>query len=450
MKKRAGILCTLLLLFMVCAVTAATPSTSTTSSASSSSSSSSTSTSTTLSAENALAQVYVSSVTVFPESFYPYEDGTITVQITNSGSQSVAFSQANLLDDHFIVKNPDAYRGMIYLGPGNTMTYTFLVTAEPPEGTYFPLFSVSSRDAGSIRYPIKVAIDSTDIRTGISQKPDAFPRDSASTVNVSIFNPRKGLIDSIEITPIGTNADVSPSQKFIYSLNAESASEIPFTITPHGNSSVKFHIAYQNGDNNHATDLILPINIGEDKTGAKPIVNNIALISQGSSYKLTGDVNNAGISDAKALIVTVGSPARAVEPYPEYAVGSLAADDFASFEVNFASSDLSSIPLVITWKDANGNSFTSTKNFDLRSAQSLGSTGSSGSGSGSSGSTTTGQNSGSSSYRGGGGNSIFGIGGGRGGGIASFYPVIAGVIILVIAIVLYTKRKWVAKKLKRD
>ena len=442
MKKQAGILITLFLLFIVCAATAATPSTTTTSSASSGS----TSTSTTLSAENALAQVYVSSVTVEPESFYPYEDGTITVKITNSGSQAVAFSQASLLDDNIIAKNPDANRAMIYLGPGNTMTYTFLVTAKPPEGTYFPVFSVASRDAGSVRYPIKVTIDSTDIRTGISKKPDAFPLDAASSVNLSIFNPRKGLIDSVIITPTGINADVNPPEKFIASINAESALEIPFTVTPHGNSSVKFHIAYQNGDNNHTTDLTLPINIGEDKTGARPIVNNIALVSQGPSFKLTGDVNNAGISDAKGLVVTVGSPARAVEPYPEYAIGSLAADDFSSFEINFASTDLSSIPLVITWKDADGNSFTTTKNLDLRSAQNFGS---SGSGSGSSGIAGTGQNPGSSPARGG-GNSMFGIGGSRGGGLAAFYPVIAGAIILIAAVIIYKKRKWITRKLKRD
>nr|WP_320160288.1 hypothetical protein [uncultured Methanoregula sp.] len=449
MKKQVIILCVLSLLFLVCTVTAAGTSVSTTSSASSSSSSSSTSTSTTLSPENALAQVYVSSVTVDPESFYPYETGTITVQITNAGSQSVAFSQATILSEDFNLENPDSYRGMIYLGPGNTMTYTFIVKAASSEGTYFPLFTVASRDSGSIRYPIKVAIDKTDIRTGISQRPDAFPLDAASTVNVSIFNPRKGLLDSIEITPTGINADVSPSQKFIASLNGESVLEIPFTVTPHGNnSSVNFHIAYQNGDNDHAANLSLPLNIGEDKTGAKPIVNNIALVSQGSSYKLTGDVNNAGISDAKGLVVTVGSPARAVEPYPEYAIGSLAADDFSSFEVNFASTDLSSVPLVITWKDTDGNSFSTTKNLDLRSAQSFGLTGSTGSSTGGIGSAGTGQNAGSASNRG--GNSLFGIGGTRGGGIAAFYPVIAGVVILVIAIVLWIKRKWIARKLKRD
>ena len=37
------------------------------------------------SGEQALSQVFVSSVTVDPQEFYPYEHGTITVQLTNTG-----------------------------------------------------------------------------------------------------------------------------------------------------------------------------------------------------------------------------------------------------------------------------------------------------------------------------------------------------------------------------
>jgi archaellum component FlaF (FlaF/FlaG flagellin family) len=122
-----------MILIVTAAVSAATTTTS------SSTSSSSGSTSTTLTAEQALAQVYVSSVTVDPESFYPYEDGTITVQLTNSGSESVALGKADLLDNTIIPKNSESYNKMVYLGPGNTMTYTFQVTARPPAGTYFPL-----------------------------------------------------------------------------------------------------------------------------------------------------------------------------------------------------------------------------------------------------------------------------------------------------------------------
>ena len=43
--------------------------------------------------------------------------------------------------------------------------------------------------------------------------------------------------------------------------------------------------------------------------------------------------------------------------------------------------------------------------------------------------------------------SILGIGGSRGNGISAFYPVIAGGVILVVAIVFWVKRKPIKAKL---
>ena len=92
--------------------------------------------------------------------------------------------------------------------------------------------------------------------------------------------------------------------------------------------------------------------------------------------------------------------------------------------------------------------------FDLRSLVSTygtGSTRSGSSGSGSTGSTTAGGTS-TAGYggaaRGGGG--LFGIGGGRAGGLSAFYPVIAGGIIVIAAIVLYIKRKWIRAKFRKQ
>ena len=115
-------------------------------------------------------------------------------------------------------------------------------------------------------------------------------------------------------------------------------------------------------------NVILPIVLGENKKAAIPIVNNVELTSAGSSYTLKGDINNAGLTDAKSMVVTVGTSAKAVEPYAQYAIGSLAADDFSSFEITFTTTDLSSVPLVITWKDKDGNSFSITKNLNLRTS----------------------------------------------------------------------------------
>jgi hypothetical protein len=287
-------------------------------------------------------------------------------------------------------------------------------------------------------------------------KPDNFAISRKDTVNVSITNPRGGDITNVLVIPDGTGVDVTPSEAWVGTLNTRSSVQVAFQVTPgQQQPSLTFHVSFQNGENKHTQDIVLPLNIGEDKTGAVPVVNNIAVTFQGSSYKLSGDVNNAGITDAKAMVLTTGAPAKAVEPYAEYSIGSLASDDFSSFEVTFTSNDLSSVPLVIRWKDADGNSFSTTKNLDLRSITSSGSTGTGTGSSGSSG--TTGAAAGNSSGRTfsggggpGGGGGIFGFGGGsRGGGLSSFYPIIAGGIIIIAGIAVWMKRKWIAAKLKR-
>jgi hypothetical protein len=416
-----------------------------------------TSDSTSTTAQDAASLVYVSSAKIDPEVFYPYEQGTITVTLMNSGTSSIGLSNPDILSDKVHIMNKDSWNTMSFIGPGSTTTYSFLVKVDPPDGTYFPLFTVGTQNAGSIHYPLIIKVDSADIQASISQKPDTFAQSTKDMVNVSIINPRAAAIKNIIITPSGEGIEVSPSQKYVSVLNGQSSVEIPFSVTPNQDTNLTFHISYQNGDNDHSTDVILPIVLGDNKKAALPIVNNVELTSAGSSYTLKGDINNAGLTDAKSMVVTVGTPAIAAEPYAQYAIGSLASDDFSSFEITFTTTDLSSVPLVITWKDKDGNSFSITKNLNLRTGSGSGSTGtvSAGSGSSSAGVTPTTTGSSSSRTSGGfsggppGGGGIFGFGGRSSGGISSFYPVIATGIIIIAGIVLWMKRKWIIAKLKK-
>jgi hypothetical protein len=443
MWRKSVIPCLIVLVLMISSANAATSTT--------------TSDSTSTLSQDAASQVYVSSVKIDPEVFYPYELGTITVTLTNSGTSSVGLSNPDILSEKIHIMNKDSWNTMSFIGPGSSLTYSFLVKADPPDGTYFPLFTVGAQNAGSIHYPLLIKVDSADIQASISQQPDNFALSTKDTVTLNIINPRNAVIKNIIVTPAGEGIDVSPSQKYISVLNGQSSVEVPFSVTPNQQSSLNFHISYQNGDNDHTTDLILPITLGDNKKAAIPVVNNVELASSGTSYILTGDVNNAGLTDAKSMIVTVSAPAQSVEPYAQYAIGSLAADDFSSFEITFSSRDLSSVPLLITWKDNDGNSFNTTKILNLRTTSGSGNTGSvsgsSGSSSGSGTPATTGSFARTSGgFSGGppGGGSIFGFGGNRGGGISSFYPVIAAGIIIIAGIVLWTKRKWIAAKLKKQ
>ena len=198
----------------------------------------------------------------------------------------------------------------------------------------------------------------------------------------------------------------------------------------------------------HTTNVTIPVIVGNDKTAAVPVVNNVALTSKGLYYDLTGDITNAGVTDAKGLVVTVGSPAQGTETYPEYAIGALAADDSGSFEVTFTATDVSAVPLVIRWKGSDGGDYSITKTLDLTST------------SGTAGNTSSPEASGvPAGMPAGGPGGIGGPGGSRttslfsgsnSGGLSSFYPVIAAGVLVVIGIVLYTKRKWLVLKLKKQ
>jgi len=466
MKIQSALIGILMLFLMVAAASAAgSGSTSTASTSSSSSSTSSVSASTTVSAEEALSEVYVSSVTVDPQVFYPGDQGTITVQLTNTGTQDVAFEHADILNSQNVYipdETDNPYQVMTYLGPGNTMTYTFNIVAKGPDGLYYPDFSVASRDSNSIIYPIKVQVDSTPVQEAISQKPDYFGINTTDTVNLTITNPRAGAISNVEITPSGTGFGISPLQSFIASIPGDSSLNVPFAITPNqAGSSVTFTIQYSNGQtiqNPHTDTVVLPLNVGQDKTAASMDVNDLALTEVNGAYELTGDVTNTGITDANGLVVSVGAPAQQVEPYSSYAVGSLTSNDFSSFTLTFTASDLSAIPITTSWKDANGNTLTTVQTFDLRSLATALEASSRSSGGLIGGSSTGSTSSASSGYAGAaggyagarGGGGLFGIGGGRGGGLSSFYPVIIGAIVVIAAIALYVKRKWILGKFRKQ
>jgi hypothetical protein len=437
----------LVLFLLVCGIASgATTTVSTTSNANSGSSTSTSSTTT-----DSSSFVYISGIDYNPQVFYPYEQGIVTVHLTNSGTTSVGVSQPDLIGTSVHVTNSNSFQTLSYIGPGATMDVSFVVQVGGTDGTFYPLFTIGTKDSNAIHFPIKVVVDSTDIRATVIQKPDNFAISRSDIVNLSIVNARDGPINNVIVTTSGTGLEISPSEAFISTLNAGSSNVLSFKVDPNQQTDLTFHIAYENGDNKHNLDVALPINIGEDKTGANPVINNIALTPQGNSYQMTGDVSNAGITDAKSMVISLGAPAKGVEPYANYAIGSLASDDFSSFTLTFTSNDLSAVPVNVQWKDAEGNTFSTTTTLDLRTiggaslsgTRTSGSTGSTTGGAAAAGGATGG------AARGGGGG-IFGFGGSRSSGLSSFYPVIAAGIIIVAGIVLYTKRKWIAKKLKKQ
>ncbi len=419
--------------------------------------------------KNDLESVYISSVVMDPEVLYPNEEGTVSVTVSNAGNASIGVSNPDIVSDDIHVTRKDTWQTMSYLASGSTITYDFVVSGEKPDGdgSYFAMFTVQTVNGAAVHYPFTIRIDSDDLMASISKKPDAFPLSAEKTVNLTIINPRDGAIDNIVVTSSSDGVEISPSQKYVGTLDAQSSVDVPFTVTAHEATNLTFHVSYQSGENEHSMEVILPITIGNDKTAAVPTLNNLALTSQGTSYDLSGDLTNTGISDANGLVVTVGSPAKGTGTYPEYAIGSLASDDSSSFEVTFTCTDLKSVPLVIHWKDSSGNDYSVTRTLDLTSYTSTGGI-SLPSDSSSTASTSRTSGSGNTMMQGGPGG-MGGPGGSMGGpgassssgsvlssitsakgGFSSFYPVIAMFVLIVVGVVAYTRRKWILSKLKKQ
>jgi hypothetical protein len=406
--------------------------------------------------------VYVSSVTMDPEVFYPYEKGTVSVTLTNNGNSTVGVTHPNLLasSNDVSIVNQDKWQTLSYIGSGNTITYTFEVTVNGIDGKYFTLFTIETKDGQNIHYPLTLEADSEDLHAAISKKPETFTIDSEEAVNLTLINPRDGAIKSIYITTSDSGSDITPSVTFVSSVAANSIVEVPFTITPHKATNITFNINYQNGDVKRQVSVTLPINPGNAKDAAVPTINNLALTSQGTSYDLSGDITNTGVSDANGVVVTVGLPAKGTGTYPEYAVGSLASDDSSSFEVTFTAADLSSIPLVIHWKDTFGTDYSVTKTLDLTTYSNTGgmpsaSTTGSSTRTASSGNTMQGPPGsmggaggppGSSSSSG----SVLSSVTNAKGDLSSFYPVIAMFGLIIAGSVAYIKRKWIMSKIRKQ
>jgi len=412
--------------------------------------------------------VYVSNVSITPNTFYPYEKGTVSITLTNNGNSSVGVTHPNLLastDDVSIV-NEDKWKTLTYIGSGNSITYTFEVQVNGLDGKYFALFTVETKDDidENLHYPLTIDVDSEDLHAAISRKPETFTIDSEESVNLSLVNPRDGEIKSVFITTSDSGSDINPSMTFVSSIPANSIVEVPFAITAHQATNITFDVNYQNGEVKRQVSVVLPVRTGNGKDAAVPTINNLALTSQGQSCDLTGDITNTGVSDANGVVVTTGSPAKGTGTYPEYAVGSLASDDSSSFEVTFTSTDLTSVPLIIRWKDAYGTDYSVTKTLDLTSYSGTGGMPSNSTGTGSS---TRNTGSASSMMQGGPGGMSGGPGGMSGpggsssssvlssitnakGGLSSFYPVIAMFVLIIAGGVAYSKRKWIQAKVHRQ
>ncbi|NYT06074.1 MAG: hypothetical protein GKC04_06865 [Methanomicrobiales archaeon] len=318
-------------------------------------------------AQDSAAQVAVTTVVMDPGVLMRGDTATVTVVVTNNGSTAVAISRAVLIDSDLSVLNENSYASVGNLGAGNSMTFTFSIRADVGDGIYYPKFYLDFRNAGSLRYRIPVKVDSTPLQVSVLSRPDSFQQDAKATVTLKVGNPRQNELNGISITPTGTGVTAVQTGYFVGNLAADGSATVSFDVTPTQSTDLVFTVSYRNGLNQHTSEVVVPIELMSGKKQAEPLLNNIEAASEGGYYRVTGDVTNAGLETAYSVVIFADSPAVPVDPFRVYVVGALDPDDFSSFEVTFQA-DQDSAPIVVQYKDVDGNLFSSTTAVKLGSA----------------------------------------------------------------------------------
>jgi len=306
--------------------------------------------------------IYVANMSFDPGVFFTGDIGTVTVVVTNGNTnQSIGVNHA-AFGDRDLQLTSGTYDTSATIGPFQSRTYQFSVISEAPEGYYFPTFSLNLRDADNLYYRGVVEVDNTPLTVAVLSKPDSFTRAKKDAISLQIANPRKNNVKNVVVDiPGGPGVEILPSSRYVGSLGSGASIPINFSVTPDRETVLNVTVSYDNGDNHHYADIQVPIIFSPDKKKANPVTSNIEVTSVSGIIHVKGDVTNAGLTTANAVSVTSLAPAIPEDPYRTYVIGTLKPDDFGSFEVTFSAARSMTVPLQLSYKDADGNVITSTE-----------------------------------------------------------------------------------------
>ena len=301
------------------------------------------------------------SLTLTPSTLMPGETGQLVVVLTNTGGTPLTIYKIAITDSWDVVSvTHPALKSLGSIGLGKSMTLTFPITANEKEGTFYPSLSVelsNNIQNTFIKYPFAVTVDSKSVSLSVVERPEYFEPDTTQVVGLSIGNLRSNQIDSVTVTASGEGVSCEEGMVFAGTLTPGSSKDVFLTvITSDKTEEISLDVSYKNGANWHTESLIIPVEGGELKTGAELFINNVEVTTAVGYTTITGDVNNAGLSTAKGLVVTLEG-AEAVQPYPVFVIGSLDSDGLSEFELTFKEPESDNISLVFTYKDENGNTY---------------------------------------------------------------------------------------------
>lgn len=323
---------------------------------------------------------------VEPAVFMPGDTGTITISLENMATGEIYVKEddktfdmnayivsATLGGNDNIEILDDGYTNIGLLGPGDTLQLIFNIKArsDASNGVHFLYFElIGGSNMYDLNYKIPIKIDNRNLQLIMSNLPSVVINE-ISTITVDLVNMRPNDVSGVIVTPLGDDVFFTPSETFLGTIPTGNKSTATFTLNTmesgQGTKNISFSISYYNGDNLHQ--------IGGTSTAINVVKRSALLLTAievehiGDKYTITGDLNNVGTTDAKNVMVSVmeSDDIEPIQPYANYFIGTLEADDFSSFELSARvnSTDFSGIPISIEFRNRDNVYTTITESINL-------------------------------------------------------------------------------------
>jgi hypothetical protein len=300
----------------------------------------------------------VVNTTLNPAVLMPGDTGILTIRVMNNGQDGAMINRAYLLGGPLSVTS-DPYPTVGWMGGGNSMDFTFTMVAGNEDGLFYPRFILEYSDGNTLRYSVPVQVDRTGLTLALVEKPDFVLIGTTTQYTLMVSNPRPNGVNGVQVFPEGTGYEATPTTQFIGYLGSDEEKSVTFNLTPDRITTAHFRILYRNGINEHETELSIPLLPTDNKKAPELLISNVQVFQESGGYRISGDISNAGLKSAKSVVIRTESPASPRDPYKVYVVGSLDPDDFSSFEITFDLAHSETVPLILEYKDDEGNRYTS-------------------------------------------------------------------------------------------
>ena len=291
--------------------------------------------------------VAITSYQVTPSILLPGDQGTITVTLENtagtasttestvqtgvSGSTTTTVTKdmTVLVESVYLYGNgvevlEGNFQQVGALGPGQSMTLTFLVRAPSHDGMYFPEVWIRIPQGTSVQYPIPVNVNSAvgiqkqEILILQSSVPDTVDPGQEIPVGLTVRNDGKLLADDVTVQIGNVSGTIAPKNTDLYHLGAVAAGgskNIDIVLlsdreaTP-GLAQVPVTMKYKAIDGTAHTQAT-SINVmmkGQGELGFVSVDTSPRRVSENQPFDLTIRIENTGTGEAKQVSATVDLP----------------------------------------------------------------------------------------------------------------------------------------------